>query len=129
MTGHLSVSRRLEPDPKHARPLFPHEFLTRFFSPRIALWKDLLSSPNAMDMGRHHPYATRREESSGARVLKPAGRTRWLMPPVPDAAFEGLQGAVKIRGRHLTRAARHFSVRRNSASKSQNSAWTKIRPR
>src|SRR6267142_3305078 len=88
MTGHLNVPA-LEPDPNTPATLSSH-ILTE------VLRKDLgfegLVITDAMDMGgitvRFAPG-----EAAVRAVL--AGADCLLMPPVPDAAFEALQGAVK----------------------------------
>src|SRR5262249_54632443 len=88
MTGHLHVPA-LEPDPNTPATLSTH-ILTDL------LRKDLhfqgLVVTDAMDMGgitvRFAPG-----EAAVRAVL--AGADALLMPPVPDAAFEALQGAVR----------------------------------
>jgi beta-N-acetylhexosaminidase len=103
MTGHLNVPA-LEPDPNTPATLSSH-ILTEL------LRKDLdfqgLVVTDAMDMGgitvRFAPG-----EAAVRAVL--AGADCLLMPPVPDAAFEGLQQAVKS-GR-ISRERLDASVRR-----------------
>jgi beta-N-acetylhexosaminidase len=88
MTGHLSVPA-LEPDPNTPATLSSHIL-------QGVLRKELgfhgLIVTDAMDMGgitvRYAPgEAAVRAVAAGADCL--------LMPPVPDAAFEALQGAVR----------------------------------
>src|SRR5690242_19248789 len=88
MTGHLSVPA-LEPDPNTPATL----------SPRILqglLRKELgfhgLIVTDAMDMGG---ITVRYAPGEAAVRAVVAGADCLLMPPVPDAAFEALQGAVK----------------------------------
>jgi beta-glucosidase-like glycosyl hydrolase/CubicO group peptidase (beta-lactamase class C family) len=103
MTGHLNVPA-LEPDPNAPATLSSH-ILTE------VLRKDLgfegLVVTDAMDMGgitvRFAPG-----EAAVRAVL--AGADCLLMPPVPDAAFEALQHAVKS-GR-ISRERLDASVRR-----------------
>lgn len=103
MTGHLNVPA-LEPDPNTPATLSSH-ILSEL------LRKDLdfqgLVVTDAMDMGgitvRFAPG-----EAAVRAVL--AGADCLLMPPVPDAAFEGLQQAVKF-GR-ISRERLDASVRR-----------------
>jgi beta-N-acetylhexosaminidase len=88
MTGHLSVPS-LEPDPNTPATLSSH-ILTELL--RNELHFQGLVVTDAMDMGgitvRYAPG-----EAAVRAVL--AGADALLMPPVPDAAFEGLQGAVR----------------------------------
>ncbi|HUL16617.1 MAG TPA: glycoside hydrolase family 3 N-terminal domain-containing protein [Terriglobales bacterium] len=103
MTGHLSVPA-LEPDPNTPATL-SHNILTGLL--RDQLHFQGLVITDAMDMGgittRFAPgEATVRAVLAGADCL--------LMPPVPDAAFEALQDAVKS-GR-ISRARLDASVRR-----------------
>jgi beta-N-acetylhexosaminidase len=88
MTGHLSVPS-LEPDPNTPATLSTH-ILTDLL--RNELHFQGLVVTDAMDMGgitvRYAPG-----EAAVRAVL--AGADALLMPPVPDAAFEGLQGAVR----------------------------------
>jgi beta-N-acetylhexosaminidase len=88
MTGHLSVPS-LEPDPNTPATLSSH-ILTDLL--RHDLHFQGLVITDAMDMGgitvRYAPG-----EAAVRAVL--AGADALLMPPVPDAAFEGLQAAVR----------------------------------
>ena len=88
MTGHLSVPA-LEPDPNTPATLSPH-ILTDLL--RKELGFQGLVVTDAMDMGgitvRYAPG-----EAAVRAVL--AGADALLMPPVPDAAFEALQAAVR----------------------------------
>lgn len=88
MTGHLSVPS-LEPDPNTPATLSSH-ILTDLL--RDELHFQGLVVTDAMDMGgitvRYAPG-----EAAVRAVL--AGADALLMPPVPDAAFEGLQAAVR----------------------------------
>ena len=88
MTGHLSVPS-LEPDPNTPATLSSH-ILTDLL--RHELHFQGLVVTDAMDMGgitvRYAPG-----EAAVRAVL--AGADALLMPPVPDAAFEGLQAAVR----------------------------------
>ncbi len=88
MTGHLSVPS-LEPDPNTPATLSSH-ILTDLL--RHDLHFQGLVVTDAMDMGgitvRYAPG-----EAAVRAVL--AGADALLMPPVPDATFEGLQAAVR----------------------------------
>jgi beta-glucosidase-like glycosyl hydrolase/CubicO group peptidase (beta-lactamase class C family) len=88
MTGHLSVPS-LEPDPNTPATLSSH-ILTDLL--RDQLHFQGLVVTDAMDMGgitvRYAPG-----EAAVRAVL--AGADALLMPPVPDAAFEGLRAAVR----------------------------------
>src|ERR1700720_1042436 len=88
MTGHLNVPA-LEPDPNTPATL-SHSILTDLL--RRELGYQGLIVTDAMDMGgitvRHAPG-----EAAVRAVV--AGADALLMPPVPDAAFEALQAAVK----------------------------------
>ncbi len=88
MTGHLSVPS-LEPDPNTPATLSSH-ILTDLL--RKELGFQGLVVTDAMDMGgitvRYAPG-----EAAVRAVL--AGADALLMPPVPDAAFEALQAAVR----------------------------------
>jgi beta-N-acetylhexosaminidase len=88
MTGHLSIPA-LEPDPNTPATLSSH-ILTDLL--RDELHFQGLVVTDAMDMGgitvRYAPG-----EAAVRAVL--AGADALLMPPVPDAAFEGLQAAVR----------------------------------
>src|SRR5467141_2574214 len=88
MTGHLNVPA-LEPDPNTPATL-SHNILTDLLRNQLG-YKGLIVT-DAMDMGgitvRYAPgEAAVRAVAAGADCL--------LMPPVPDAAFEALQSAVK----------------------------------
>ena len=88
MTGHLNVPA-LEPDPNTPATL-SHNILTDLLRQQLG-YQGLIVT-DAMDMGgitvRYAPgEAAVRAVAAGADCL--------LMPPVPDAAFEALQAAVK----------------------------------
>jgi len=88
MTGHLSVPG-LEPDPDTPATL-SHNILTDLLRKQLGFQGLIVT--DAMDMGgitvRYAPgEAAVRAVAAGADCL--------LMPPVPDAAFEALQSAVK----------------------------------
>src|SRR6202045_764785 len=88
MTGHLNVPA-LEPDPNTPATL-SHSILTDLL--RNQLGYQGLIVTDAMDMGGITvPYAP--GEAAVRAVV--AGADELLMPPVPDAAFEALQVAVK----------------------------------
>jgi len=103
MTGHLNVPA-LEPDANTPATL-SHNILTGVLREQLGF--DGLVITDAMDMGgitvRFAPG-----EAAVRAVL--AGADALLMPPVPDAAFEALQGAVKS-GR-ISRERLDASVRR-----------------
>ena len=103
MTGHLNVPA-LEPDPNTPATL-SHNILTGVLRDQLGF--DGLVITDAMDMGgitvRFAPG-----EAAVRAVL--AGADCLLMPPVPDAAFEALQQAVKS-GR-ISRERLDASVRR-----------------
>jgi beta-N-acetylhexosaminidase len=103
MTGHLSVPA-LEPDPNTPATL-SHNILTGLL--RAQLHFQGLVITDAMDMGgitvRFAPG-----EAAVRAIL--AGADCLLMPPVPEAAFEALQDAVKS-GR-ISRKRLDASVRR-----------------
>ncbi|HWZ96484.1 MAG TPA: glycoside hydrolase family 3 N-terminal domain-containing protein [Candidatus Dormibacteraeota bacterium] len=88
MTGHLNVPS-LEPDPNTPATL-SHNILTGVLRDQLGF--DGLVITDAMDMGgitvRFAPG-----EAAVRAVL--AGADALLMPPVPDAAYEALQEAVK----------------------------------
>jgi beta-N-acetylhexosaminidase len=88
MTGHLSIPA-LEPDPNTPATLSPH-ILTDLLRKEMGFQGLVVT--DAMEMGgitvRFAPG-----EAAVRAVL--AGADAVLMPPVPDAAFEGLQAAVK----------------------------------
>src|SRR5713101_3948264 len=103
MTGHLSVPS-LEPDPNT-----PATLSARIL--RDVLRKELhfegLVVTDAMDMGG---ITVRYAPGEAAVRAFEAGADALLMPPVPDAAFEGLQNAMKS-GR-ISRERLDASVRR-----------------
>jgi beta-N-acetylhexosaminidase len=103
MTGHLSVPA-LEPDPNTPATLSSH-ILTDLL--RHELHFEGLVVTDAMDMGG---ITVRYAPGEAAVRAFEAGADALLMPPVPDAAFEGLQGAVKS-GR-ITGERLDVSVRR-----------------
>jgi beta-N-acetylhexosaminidase len=103
MTGHLSVPA-LEPDPNTPATLSAR-ILTDLL--RHELHFEGLVVTDAMDMGG---ITVRYAPGEAAVRAFEAGADALLMPPVPDAAFEGLQGAVKS-GR-ISRARLDASVRR-----------------
>src|SRR5205807_3074140 len=88
MTGHLSVPA-LEPDPNTPATLSP-KILNDLLRKELAFHGLIVT--DAMDMGgitvRYAPG-----EAAVRAIL--AGVDALLMPPVPDAAFEALEGAVK----------------------------------
>src|SRR6266852_1352976 len=103
MTGHLSVPS-LEPDPNT-----PATLSARIL--RDVLRKELhfegLVVTDAMDMGG---ITVRYAPGEAAVRAFEAGADALLMPPVPDAAFEGLQGAA--RSGRISQARLDASVRR-----------------
>jgi beta-glucosidase-like glycosyl hydrolase/CubicO group peptidase (beta-lactamase class C family) len=103
MTGHLSIPA-LEPDSNTPATLSSN-ILTGLL--RKELQYQGLVITDAMDMGgitvRYAPG-----EAAVRAVL--AGADALLMPPVPDAAFEGLQQAVKTK--RISRERLDASVRR-----------------
>jgi len=103
MTGHLSVPA-LEPDPNTPATLSAR-ILTGLL--RHELHFEGLVVTDAMDMGG---ITVRYAPGEAAVRAFEAGADALLMPPVPDAAFEGLQGAVKS-GR-ISRERLDISVRR-----------------
>jgi len=103
MTGHLSVPA-LEPDPNTPATLSAR-ILTDLL--RHELHFEGLVVTDAMDMGG---ITVRYAPGEAAVRAFEAGADALLMPPVPDAAFEGLQGAVKS-GR-ISRERLDISVRR-----------------
>ena len=88
MTGHLSVPA-LEPDPNTPATLSPHILQGLL---RKELGYHGLIVTDAMDMGG---ITVRYAPGEAAVRAVAAGVDCLLMPPVPDAAFEALQGAVK----------------------------------
>lgn len=103
MTGHLSVPA-LEPDANTPATL-SHNILTGVL--RDELHFQGLVVTDAMDMGG---ITTRFAPGEAAVRAILAGADALLMPPVPDAAFEALQQAVKS-GR-ISRHRLEASVRR-----------------
>src|SRR5712664_3959886 len=103
MTGHLSVPS-LEPDPNT-----PATLSARILNDvvRKELHFEGLVVTDAMDMGG---ITVRYAPGEAAVRAFEAGADALLMPPVPDAAFEGLQSAVKS-GR-ISRERLDASVRR-----------------
>src|SRR5882757_4115998 len=104
MTGHLNVPA-LEPDPNTPATL-SHNILTGVLRDQLGF--EGLVITDAMDMGgitvRFAPG-----EAAVRAVL--AGADALLMPPVPDAAFEALQVAVKsgrISGERLDASVRRL---------------------
>src|SRR5436309_8042799 len=88
MTGHLNVPS-LEPDPNTPATL-SHNILTDLL--RNQLGYQGLIVTDAMDMGG---ITVRYAPGEAAVRAVAAGVDCLLMPPVPDAAFEALQAAVK----------------------------------
>jgi len=88
MTGHLNVPA-LEPDPNTPATL-SHNILTDLL--RKELGFQGLVVTDAMDMGG---ITVRYAPGEAAVRAVVAGADAVLMPPVPDAAFEALQAAVK----------------------------------
>ena len=88
MTGHLNVPA-LEPDPNTPATL-SQNILTGVL--RKELGFEGLVITDAMDMGG---ITVRFSPGEAAVRAVGAGADCLLMPPVPDAAFEALQGAVK----------------------------------
>jgi len=103
MTGHLSVPA-LEPDPNTPATL-SSRILTDLL--RNELHFEGLVVTDAMDMGG---ITVRYPPGEAAVRAFVAGADALLMPPVPDAAFEGLQNAMKS-GR-ISRERLDASVRR-----------------
>jgi beta-N-acetylhexosaminidase len=103
MTGHLSVPA-LEPDADTPATLSPR-ILTDLL--RTELRFQGLIVTDAMDMGG---ITARNAPGEAAVRAVAAGADAVLMPPVPDAAFEALQAAVKS-GR-ISRERLDASVRR-----------------
>ncbi|MGA2812290.1 MAG: glycoside hydrolase family 3 N-terminal domain-containing protein [Candidatus Acidiferrum sp.] len=103
MTGHLSVPA-MEPDPNTPATL-SQNILTGVL--RNELRFEGLVVTDAMDMGG---ITTRFAPGEAAVRALLAGADALLMPPVPDAAFEALQQAVKS-GR-ISRERLDASVRR-----------------
>src|SRR5262249_19974091 len=103
MTGHLSIPA-LESDPNTPATLSPN-ILTGLL--RNELKYQGLIITDAMDMGG---ITVRYAPGEAAVRAAPAGADALLMPPVPDAAFEALQQAVK--NKRISRERLDASVRR-----------------
>jgi beta-N-acetylhexosaminidase len=88
MTGHLNVPA-LEPDPNTPATL-SHNILTDVLRKQLG-YQGLIVT-DAMDMGG---ITVRYAPGEAAVRAIVAGADCLLMPPVPDAAFEALQAAVK----------------------------------
>src|SRR5260370_25728003 len=88
MTGHLSVPA-LEPDPNPPATL-SQNILTDLLRKQLG-YQGLIVT-DAMDMGG---ITVRYAPGEAAVRAVVAGADALLMPPVPDAAFEALQAAVK----------------------------------
>src|SRR5947207_2853904 len=88
MTGHLNVPA-LEPDPNTPATL-SHNILTDLLRKQLG-YQGLIVT-DAMDMGG---ITVRYAPGEAAVRAIAAGVDCLLMPPVPDAAFEALQAAVK----------------------------------
>jgi beta-N-acetylhexosaminidase len=88
MTGHLSVPA-LEPDADTPATLSPH-ILTDLLRKELRFQGLIVT--DAMDMGG---ITVRNAPGEAAVRAVTAGADAVLMPPVPDAAFEALQAAVK----------------------------------
>ena len=88
MTGHLSVPA-LEPDADTPATLSPH-ILTDLLRKELRFQGLIVT--DAMDMGG---ITVRNAPGEAAVRAVVAGADAVLMPPVPDAAFEALQAAVK----------------------------------
>jgi beta-N-acetylhexosaminidase len=104
MTGHLSVPA-LEPDPNTPATL-SSKILSDLL--RNELRFQGLVVTDAMDMGG---ITVRYAPGEAAVRAFEAGADALLMPPVPDAAFEGLQDAVKsgrISGERLNASVRRI---------------------
>src|SRR5713226_1163885 len=88
MTGHLSV-QAMEPDPNTPATL-SHNILTDVLRKQLGFQGLVVT--DAMDMGG---ITVRYAPGEAAVRAVVAGADCVLMPPVPDAAFEALQAAVK----------------------------------
>src|SRR5882762_4551924 len=88
MTGHLNVPS-LEPDPNTPATL-SHNILTDVLRKELGFQGLIVT--DAMDMGG---ITVRYAPGEAAVRAVVAGADCLLMPPVPDAAFEALQAAVK----------------------------------
>jgi beta-N-acetylhexosaminidase len=103
MTGHLSIPA-LEPDADTPATLSPR-ILTDLLRNELKFQGLIIT--DAMDMGG---ITARNAPGEAAVRAIAAGADAVLMPPVPDAAFQALQGAVKS-GR-ISRERLDASVRR-----------------
>lgn len=103
MTGHLNVPA-LEPDPNTPATL-SHNILTGLLRDQLNFHGLIVT--DAMDMGG---ITVRFAPGEAAIRAVLAGADCLLMPPVPDEAFQALEGAVKS-GR-ISRARLDESVRR-----------------
>jgi beta-N-acetylhexosaminidase len=110
MTGHLSIPA-LEPDPNTPATLSRH-ILTDLL--RNELGYQGLVVTDAMDMGG---ITVRYAPGEAAVRAFEAGADALLMSPVPDAAFEGLQNAV--RSGRVSRERLDASARRILAAKAR----------
>jgi beta-glucosidase-like glycosyl hydrolase/CubicO group peptidase (beta-lactamase class C family) len=88
MTGHLNVPA-LEPDPNTPATL-SHDILSDLLRKQLGFQGLIVT--DAMDMGG---ITVRYAPGEAAVRAVVAGADCLLMPPVPDAAFEALQAAVK----------------------------------
>src|SRR5712691_9082451 len=103
MTGHLNVPA-LEPDPDTPATL-SHNILTDVLRNQLGFQGLIVT--DAMDMGG---ITVRYAPGEAAVRAVVAGADCLLMPPVPDAAFEALQVAVK--SRRISKERLDASVRR-----------------
>src|SRR6266436_6619676 len=103
MTGHLNVPA-LEPDPDTPATL-SHNILTDLLRKQLGFQGLVVT--DAMDMGG---ITVRYAPGEAAVRAVVAGADCLLMPPVPDAAFEALQVAVK--SRRISKERLDASVRR-----------------
>jgi len=103
MTGHLSIPA-LEPDADTPATLSPH-ILTELLRKELKFQGLIVT--DAMDMGG---ITARNAPGEAAVRAVVAGADAVLMPPVPDAAFEALQAAV--RSGRISRERLDASVRR-----------------
>jgi len=103
MTGHLNVPA-LEPDPNTPATL-SHSILSDLLRKQLG-YQGLIVT-DAMDMGG---ITVRYAPGEAAVRAVVAGADALLMPPVPDAAFEALQAALK--SGDITRERLDASVRR-----------------
>jgi beta-glucosidase-like glycosyl hydrolase/CubicO group peptidase (beta-lactamase class C family) len=104
MTGHLNVPA-LEPDPNTPATL-SHNILTDVLRKQLGFQGLVVT--DAMDMGG---ITVRYAPGEAAVRAVVAGADCLLMPPVPDAAFEALQAAVKsgrISKEHLDASVRRI---------------------